>query len=255
MGAGGSTPATPSAPVWQAVDDVGSSATRSGNPKPSPYAVPHTPFPRQAVDGTGARSSNPSAAPRTPMPPATPSVATTSSGWTTFTGDTLSGTIAELAEQRFETVNTTGNQVAGQVVRGLVTAPFRAIGLLVGLLFAPLRFLLMPSLARSPRSSEADRMQIPGTPFVLRTDGGQETECYLRGEVTGGFIRLGDRVEVTGRMNPTNRVFRVSKLVNQRTHAVTRGHVDPRARFASFKAVMAVLLLFVVVLIVSSWPR
>jgi hypothetical protein len=167
----------------------------------------------------------------------------------------LSGTITDLAEQRFETVNTTGNQVAGQVARGLITAPFRAVGLLVGLLFAPLRFLLLPSLSRSPRSTESDRMQVPGTPFVLRTDDGQETECYLRGEVTGGFIRLGDRVQVTGRMNPSSRVFRVSNLVNQRTHAVTRGHVDPRARFASLRAVMAVVLLFMVVLVMSSWAR
>lgn len=166
---------------------------------------------------------------------------------------TLLGTVSELGEPRYETVNTAGNQVVGQVARGMVTAPLKAAGILAGCLFAPLRFLLMLSLSPSRRSAEPDRMQVPGTPFVLRTDGGQETECYLRGEVTGGFIRLGDQVEVTGRVNASSRVLGVSRIVNQRTGAVTRGYIDPKARFVVLRGVLAIVFLLAVLIVVINW--
>lgn len=258
MGPGGGAKA-PVGPLWQSVDGGPPAPTAWASPAPGPNpgasAAPHPPLPRQAGAGTASGSGNPAAVPAAPTTPPAPSAPGAPSGRMGFAGGTLIGTITELSEQRYETVNTAGNQVVGQVARGLLSAPFKAVGFLAGLLFAPLRFLLMPSLSPSRRPTGADRMQVPGTPFVLRTDDGQETECYLRGEITGGFIRLGDRVEVTGRVNPSSRVLRVSSLVNQRTRAVTRGHVDPRARFAPMRAVMAVLFLFAVVLLLSSWFR
>lgn len=258
MGAGGGAPGGPKNPtahVWQAIDDSngGSAQNPTASHTPSAAGAPRTPSSGQTEAGVAPAWGSWPAAPATPKPQPSATHALTERVGTT--GGTLIGTISELSDQRFETVNTSGNQVAGQVARGLVFAPFKAVGMIAGLLFAPLRFLLMPSLSRSPRSTEADRMQVPGTPFVLRTDDGQETECYLRGEVRGGFIRLGDRVEVTGRMNPSSRVVRVSRLVNQRTLAVTRGHVDPRARLAPLRAVAAVVFLLAVVLFLVSWVR
>jgi hypothetical protein len=164
---------------------------------------------------------------------------------------TVRGTIVEVGEPRSESVSLAGNLAAERLARGCITAPFRAVGIMVGILFAPFRMLLGPSLAPSRRSDMPDRFEVPGHPFLVQTDDGTEYDCYLRGELRGGFLRMGDPVEVTGRLD-RHHVLRVSSVVNLRTRSVSRGHVDPRARYATARGVVAVLLIVFLIYVLAT---
>lgn len=170
------------------------------------------------------------------------------------------GRVSEVGVERFETVSLDGSRAMGAIGSGIVTAVPRAIGIVLGILFAPLRMLLIPSLSGMGRRPEGpDRIQVPGTPFVLDGDDGVVYDCYLRGEVRGGFLRLGDPVDVVGRLDRSG-VLRADTVTSVRTGAVVRGYVDPKARRAPFATIagagcLIFVLIFVIAIIVSVVAR
>ena len=161
------------------------------------------------------------------------------------------GTVADVSPERYDTVRLGMNNALAGTTVGLVTMIPKAIGMAVAIvlsLFAPrLGGAAMGMRGRGGRRYQDDRpdeLRVPGTPFVLDGDDGTSFDCYLRGEMRGGAIRLGDRVEVRGRIDPRSRVIQVGELVNARTGATTRGYVDPSARMPGVRlAVQAVVLL------------
>lgn len=242
--AGQSAPA-PDAGGWQgksapAPHPTSSGGWASGGPTASPVSAP-VPAPTAPLAGH----------PTYPLsPPA--STAATASSRAAVGRVRLRGRICEVGAERFETVSLKGSQALGQLGTGCVQVVPRAIGVVLGVLFAPLRLLLLPSLTGIGRKPEGpDRVQVPGTPFTLEADDGLEYDCYLRGEVRGGFLRLGDEVEVDGRIDRA-RVVRVNSVVNRRTGAIAHGYVDPEARSAPLKTVLAGVLFVLVILFLIS---
>ena len=156
-------------------------------PLPAPPAPSPPPYPRSF----SAPSSS------AYMPPAVPAPSPRQGA---FGGVRIRGTIDEVGVERYESVSMAAQNAMGNAAAGLLTAIPRAIGVILGLLFAPLRMLLMPSLlAGGRRRNGPDQLQVPVTPFVLRSGDGTEYDCILRGEVRGGFLKLGEAVEVSGR--------------------------------------------------------
>lgn len=152
-----------------------------------------------------------------------------------------------MGTERHESVNLAGLKVAARIAYGLLTFIPRAIGLLLALRFATLRLFLIPSLlGMNRRPDEPDRLQVPVTPFMLIADDGTPYDCLIRGEVRGGFLKLGEQVEVSGRLDRTH-VLRVSTVRSVRTGAITRGYVHLQARMASVH--MAVTIIMVIALV------
>jgi hypothetical protein len=164
----------------------------------------------------------------------------------------LRGSIEEVGAARFETVSMAARNAMGNAAVGAVTAIPRAIGIILAVLFAPLRMLLVPSLMGGrQRRNRADELQVPINPFVLKGEDGTEYDCTLRGEVRGGFLKLGESVEVVGRVDRT-RVIQVNSVRSLRTGAVTQGWVDPRARMARVHAVAGVVFLIAMLILLLS---
>ena len=127
----------------------------------------------------------------------------------------------------------------------------RAIGLILVLRFASLRLLLIPSLlGMGKRSEEPDRLQVPVTPFTLTANDGTPYDCMIRGEVRGGFLKLGEHVEVSGRLDRSH-VLLARRVRSLRTGAITRGHADwqtwmaPAGMIVTIVIALALIMLFV----------
>lgn len=134
------------------------------------------------------------------------------------------------------------NAMGNAFASGITTIP-RAIGLVLSILFAPLRALMVPSLmAGGRRQKGPDQLQVPVTPFVVQSDEGIEYDCVLRGETRGGFLKLGEPVEVSGRVD-RSRVVRVDQVRSLRTNAITKGWIDPRARMAKARTIAGIIVL------------
>lgn len=162
----------------------------------------------------------------------------------------MSGLVVQVDQPRSETVSLSGHKTAQMAASGCLTAPFRAMGILMGILFAPLRFLMIPSLMfRGPQGP--DQLSIPINTFLLQTHSGDSVECMLRGELRGGSLRQGDDVDVEGRLSGHG-VLTVSSMVNARTGATTTAYVDPRARGGNLKAVVMVVVLILVIMLLAS---
>ena len=216
---------------------------RDGAAPPAPLPVPPGSAPPPDPAPTGSAPFPPPAAPAVTAVPAS-----RTSWWGSMT---VRGKIVEVGEPRSHSVSLAGNLAAEQLARGCVTAPFRAIGIMVGILFAPFRMLLGPSLAPGRRPDGPDRFEVPVHPFLVQDEDGTEYDCSLRGELRGGFLRMGDPVEVAGRLDRQH-VLRVSSVVNLRTRSVSRGYVDPKARYATARGVVAfVMIIFLIYVLVS----
>lgn len=147
------------------------------------------------------------------------------------TGDTIVGTIAHVSEVSLETANLTAFNASQQLTTGCLMAPFKALAIVLGILVAPLRFLLMAGIARPGRPNGPDDIQVQVHRFRLQDqDTGQLVECVLRGDLTGGGIYLGEDVEVTGRFDRKTGTFQVNRIVNQSTGAATTGTLDRRVK-------------------------
>lgn len=157
----------------------------------------------------------------------------------------MSGLVVQVDQPRSETVSLSGHNAAQMAASGCLTAPFRAMGILMSLLFAPLRFLMIPSMMfRGPQGP--DQLSIPINTFLLQTHSGDSVECMLRGELRGGSLRQGDEVDVEGRLS-RHGVLTVSSMVNARTGAATTAYVDPRAKGGNLRAILMVVFLILVI--------
>lgn len=244
------------------VSGSGSSTSPGGRPA-SPAPAP-TPVPRPSASTTPRPAPGPMPSP-TPVPAPTPTpnplpsptppipvqpgrlAAATGS----FGGLQVRGRISDVGTERFETVSLRGTNAMNALGTGAVTAAPRAFGILLAILFAPLRWLLLPSLMAGRRPERPDSQQVPGTPFMLEGDDGREYECYIRGEVRGGFLRLGDQVTVAGRLDRSN-VVRVDSVTSMRTGAIVKGFVDPKARMAPAAGCLAIVVAVAVLLFLMS---
>lgn len=157
----------------------------------------------------------------------------------------MSGLVVQVDQPRSETVSLSGHNAAQMAASGCLTAPFRAMGILMSLLFAPLRFLMIPSMMfRGPQGP--DQLSIPINTFLLQTHSGDSVECMLRGELRGGSLRQGDEVDVEGRLS-RHGVLTVSSMVNARTGAATTAYVDPGAKGGNLRAILMVVFLILVI--------
>jgi len=157
----------------------------------------------------------------------------------------MSGLVVQVDQPRSETVSLSGHNAAQMAASGCLTAPLRAMGILMGILFAPLRFLMIPSMMfRGPEGP--NQLSIPINTFLLQTHSGDSVECMLRGELRGGSLRQGDEVDVEGRLS-RHGVLTVSSMVNARTGATTTAYVDPRAKGGILRAVLMVVFLILAI--------
>jgi len=154
----------------------------------------------------------------------------------------IRGMISEVGAERHESVSLAGAEFGARLGHGLLTLIPRAIGLLLALRYAMLRYLLIPSLlGMGRRPQEPERLRVPVTPFMLTADDGTLYDCIIRGEVRGGFLKLGEQVEVCGRVDRA-RVVRASAVRSLRTGAITRGYVDPQARLAPVRTAITIIM-------------
>jgi hypothetical protein len=243
----------------------GRAATTASTPQPaggSPWVPPVSAPPPSSVPPSAASPPPAPAPPHTPPPlHATHASSTSPAPRPTSGRVVVFGTIADVSPERYDTVRLgVKNALAGATVRLLTIVP-KAIGMA----FAVVLSLFAPRLGgvvmgmrggRRYQNDRPDELRVPGTPFVLDGDDGSAFDCYLRGEMRGGAIRLGDRVEVRGRVDPRSRVLKVGELLNTRTGATTRGYVDPSARMPGVRmAVQAVVLLLLILALLTMCGR
>ncbi|WP_129590443.1 hypothetical protein [Cryobacterium aureum] len=212
---------------------------------PRPTGAPAPVGPAVSPPPTPSAASYSSATPPTGAPGPVANAATSPAASTLHVR--IRGIITEIGAERFESVSLNGAAMSKQFSQGCLMAPFRALGIVLGLLFAPLRMLLIPSVrGGGSRTEQPNRLEIPATPFVLTEVGGVHHDCILRGELRGGFLKLGEDVIVTGRIDRA-RVLRVDRVESQITGAVTTGWVDPRARLSTARTVAGIVLVVMLV--------
>ena len=85
-------------------------------------------------------------------------------------------------------------------------------------------------------------------PFVVRDASGAHHDCYIRGELRGAPVRLGEQVRVQGRMERGTGLLRVARLTNTTTGATSTGHVDTRVRLQPYVVAGAVIFMVLVLL-------
>ncbi|MCZ2817252.1 hypothetical protein [Modestobacter sp. VKM Ac-2984] len=174
----------------------------------------------------------------------------------------VTGTISDVSPERYDTVRLGVNNALSGTTVSLLTIFPRAVGIAFGVLLS----IVSPRLGGATRGlsglggrrygqDRPDSLRVPGTPFVLDGDDCTTFDCYLRGELRGGAVRLGDRVEVRGRIDPRSQVLEVGELVNARTGATTRGYVDPSARMTGVRTVVQLIVVIVLVLALLSMCR
>ena len=169
-----------------------------------------------------------------------------------LSGDTITGVITHVSEPGYETGSLANHNASQQAVSGCLAVPFRALGLLFGLLFAPFRFLLGASLMGGRGPQAPDTVQIPVNRFRVEATSGRLVDCYLRGEVNGGGIYLGEEVEALGRFDGRG-AFRVRQLRSLTTGSITTGTIDARVRFGTARAILAIAMLLVVIYVLWSY--
>ena len=162
--------------------------------------------------------------------------------------------VIELGAERVESVSRSGANMAGTLFSGCLMLPIRLVGLVLGLFLTPFRGLVAPSVMRGRGSEAPDRVTVPVTPFVVQRPDGTVYDCLIRGELRGGFVRLGEDVRLTGVLDRA-RVLRVERVESLRTGAVTKGWVDPKARSAPAAAVLGVFFAVLIVYLVLKLLR
>ena len=221
------------------------SADHEAPPVPPPVSVPDP----RAGRGASRRTATPPPPIPIPVPRgrgAGPDPEPLSGGRRPMTGAVvLDGTVVDVGDVIKETVDLHSSQAAGTAMRGCLLLPLRLVGVLAGCLFAPLRLLLMPSLFMGHSGPQQERLVvIERRPFVVRDASGAHHDCYIRGELRGAPVRLGEQVRVQGRMERGTGLLRVARLTNTTTGATSTGHIDARVRLQPY------IVLFVIVFMV-----
>ncbi len=165
-------------------------------------------------------------------------------------GERLTGTIVHVAEASYDNGSLGAFNASQQLATGCLTAPFKALALVLAILFAPFRFLIGLGFSGRGHSGPTD-VQIPIHRFRLQADTGQMVECVLRGQLAGGGIYLGEDVEVSGKFSLTTGVFNVQRVVSHSTGAVTTGSVDFRVRYQW--VLLVIMAIIVITVIYTLW--
>lgn len=170
-----------------------------------------------------------------------------------FEKDSLFGTVEYVSDTAYETNNLTAHYAAQQLAIGCLLAPFKAMGLILGLLFRPFRFLLGVSLMGGRGRGGPESVQTEIHRFRIRCAGSNRLiECVLRGQLAGGGIYLGEDVELTGKFDSRTGTFAVERLVNASTGAVTTGIVDPQVKYQrAALAASLTMVLFAILFLMS----
>jgi hypothetical protein len=202
--------------------------------------IPVTPEPAD----TAPTPSSSAATPTIPVPHTVPVRSASESVVRSLNGSlTVTGVVTDVQPERFESVSTEVSDQLGHLASQLLTLPFRAIGIILAIIFAPLRILLGASLmGMAGRKGSSERIQVPGIPFRVEAGDGSVYQCFLRGEMRGGAIHLGDRVEVKGRLSRRSNVLQVAQVMDVRSGARSHGHVPAGARKLTAKGVAQVAL-------------
>jgi hypothetical protein len=241
------TPSGPGGSGWRSRSGTSAGtnygASTRGAPQPSAGASP----PGSGASGGGA--------PSTPFPTVPAGSASPTGAGRTI----LAGIISELSPERYDTMGLGASNALGSLAIGLITVVPRAIGLACRIFFSIFLPRLGGAFGRGGGgrygANRPDSVQVPGTPFVLDGDDGVTYDCYLRGEVRGGSLRLGEQVQLHGRVRSRTRVFEVAKVVNTRTGAVTTGYVQPKARMSGLRIGLQILLAVLLLIFLLSILR
>lgn len=241
--------ATTAGSAWRGRQGTSPPGTTGTGPNPPTPPIGGPPQPRSATTAPLPISGPPAPGPVPPTPAPT-----------RFRVQ-LTGTIIDVSPEREETVGLRTTNALSQALLGVLLFIPRAIGVALLLMFS----MFSPRLGsaamglRAGRRSNPRRQQqrqmsasVPGTPFELDADDGRSYECYLRGEIRGGAVRLGDQVRLRGRISSRTGVLEVAELFNARTGATTRGYVDPAARMVGLRIAVQLIALALVVLVVVS---
>lgn len=240
--------ATTTGSAWRGRQGTSPPGATDPDPNAPTPPVGGPPQPRSATTGPAPISGPPAPGPVTPTPASTRGRVQ------------LTGTIIDVSPEREETVGLRTTNALSQALLGVLLFIPRAIGVTMLLMFS----MFSPRLGsaamdlRAGRRSNSRQQQrqmsasVPGTPFELDADDGRSYECYLRGEIRGGAVRLGDQVRLHGRISSRTGVLEVAELFNARTGATTRGYVDPAARMVGLRIAVQLIALALVVLFVVS---
>ncbi|OYN93384.1 hypothetical protein CGZ95_18650 [Enemella evansiae] len=116
-------------------------------------------------------------------------------------------------------------------------------GLFAQLFLMPFHFLLGGAARGAGRNEQMREVEIPVIPFTVTDASGTRTEVVIRGELKGGDIHQGDRVEVRGRGR--SGVLEAKLVRNLDTGSQTRPRTHP-AVFRSRAVLIGGLLVFAV---------
>ncbi|MBK7624176.1 MAG: hypothetical protein IPJ14_16325 [Kineosporiaceae bacterium] len=164
------------------------------------------------------------------------------------------GRVVEVQPPRFDTVNRELEGALGRFGLGLATAVPKAIMIVLGLLFSPLRWILGMGMGMGGRSAgmPPTPLQVPSTPFRVQCADGTVVHCLLRGEQRGTGIYQGADVEVRGRFTRA-RVLLASSVRDMASGASVRGHVPAAARYPVARGLLKVAAgLFVLLVLLQS---
>jgi hypothetical protein len=127
--------------------------------------------------------------------------------------------------------------IGGRVISGIG----RTIMLILGMTFSSMRGLGSGyGRGGNPRNSE---VVVQVRNFRVQVDGGPIRECVLRGVLRGGFVEIGDRVRVEGRLyRRYGATVHVSRIVNLLTQQRISAILPARLRYAKARAVIGVAI-------------
>ncbi|MBJ2329769.1 hypothetical protein JFX23_08350 [Schaalia cardiffensis] len=135
-----------------------------------------------------------------------------------------------------------------------VMLPIRAIFVLLALVFTPFRtFLPFLLFGRSTKALERREVQVPLHAFTLeRSSTGERIDVILRGELSGGYLALGDLVLVDGRQKRSG-IVEARKITNLEKGTRISGREHPAIRRERAQIMAGVFLLVVIILCIASW--
>lgn len=155
----------------------------------------------------------------------------------------LDGTVDSVGDVVKETVDLRNALVASAAARGCLLLPLRLIEIIIVCLIGPLRFLLPTLLTSSSKRQQERYVVLERHPFVIQNSEGVRYDCYIRGELLGVPVRMGERVTARGLMERRTGLVRVSHLTNIETGATTTGYVDVRVRRQPYVIAASIIVL------------
>ena len=136
----------------------------------------------------------------------------------------------------------------------LVGGSFKAIGLVFAIIFAPVRWLLLPLMMGGRAGGRTpNEVAVQVRSFRVTTDDGTVRECQLRGELRGGFVEIGDHVRVEGRTaRSSGNLVLVSRVQELHTGQIITVQLPAAVRMATARSIVGGVVLLLVLIVVFS---